>query len=753
MGGAHHDALTVSGEIIVIKHLILAAAAASFAAAAYADDMFVGVQPVADEAQGESPGVDRILFNELNSDIMLMSPGDTVSLPALGGQRLEAELDRITTYDHGMRAWVGRLEGQGLESRVIMTETNGFSFGRIQTPEGVWHVIPSFDGSGHEIMRHPENAVREGWGEDGIVPDLDEVLASAPQAAEADVHIDSPDVAVGSLGTIDIIIFYSTSFTDLWGLASGGRMQYLMALLDQGLVDSDTGMRARLAAAEPVTVDETAGNSSSLTDLKDGAGFGVAGPDQDFSAYAARRDAVGADVAVLLRRHFKDTRTGSSCGVGYVLGGGTGSVDGLAGFAMNVTSDWIDGDDTDLGNGYSFCSDYTFAHETGHNLGNAHNVEDAGASGLFAYSNGHRVDCSFTTIMAYDSVGDVDCGGADAPGPGNEAEVGYFSNPDISVCPGGVACGIDAAAAGNVGAPLDDTTETDNARSIRVEGNDIADYRSEVRALRSALLPVSRSVTNGSPATAFVSVINPAAGGVTATGCGLRLPGASASEFTYRAWDGASFTAAADTEVSISAGGTQDFVIAVESATTFEDDVTSAVSSDNDETELYIEAYCDNRRSAEYTSGLNSLFFSSSAGSVADIIALAATLPAAPGYVELPTTGTFVGVFSVAISNVGSGATITASMDTGSNTIDGIDSMTICPTDVGGACTSARSATAVFASTGGSTATFAVFVKGDGSTVDNSPRDNRVFVRFSEAGTVRGATSVAVCTEGAGGAC
>lgn len=747
----------------MIRHIILAAATASFAASAYADDMFVGVQPVPDQAQGDGPGIDRVLFDELNSDIMLMSPGETVSLPSLGGQTLEAELDRIAIYDHGMRAWVGRLEGKGLESRVIMTETNGFSFGRIQTPEGTWHVIPSFDGSGHEIMRHPDNAVNDHAVDDAIVPDLDEVLASAaahdhghdhgPHTDDAAPVFDSPDVAIGSLGTLDIIVFYSTSFTDLWGLASGGRIQYLIALLDQAMVDSDTGMRARLAAAEPVTVDETASNSSSLTDLQDGAGDGIAGPDQDFSAYLARRTAVGADVAVLLRRHFKDTRVGGSCGVGYVLGGGLGTVDPYAAFAMNVSSDWIDGDDTDLGNGYSFCSDYTMPHETGHNLGDAHNVEDQSAAGLFAYSNGHRVDCEFTTIMAYDSAGSVDCGGADAPGPGNEAEIGYFSNPDISLCPGGVACGIDASAAGNVGAPLDDTTETDNARSMRVEGHDVTEFYAEVRALRSALLPVSRSVTNGSPATAFVSVINPAAGSVTATGCGLRLPGAAPSEFTYRAWDGSSFTAAADTEVSISPGGVQDFVIAVESATTFEDDVTSAVSSDNDETELYIEAYCDNRRSAEYTSGLNSLFFSSSAGSVADIIALAATLPAAPGYVELPTTGTFVGVFSVAISNVGSGATITASMDTGSTTIDGIDSMTICPTDSGGACTSARSSTATFASTGGSTATFAVFVKGDGSTVSNSPRDNRVFVRFAEAGTVRGATSVAVCTEGAGGAC
>ena len=742
-----------------MKRFIVAAAVAMMGTTAYADDMFVGVSPRVDAAQGPDGGSLNapFEFTRLNNDIMLMSPGETVDLPALNGEPLVAELDRITTYESGMRAWVGRIEGAGIDQRVLVTELNGLSFGRIQTEDGVWNIIPSFSGGGHEIFQHPENAIREGWGQDGIsLPDADTLIEMAAQGAPQDGDVDSPDIAVGSLGTVDLVIFYSESFSDLWGIASGGRMQYLVALLDQAMVDSDTGVRARIAGTFPVTVDETASNSDSLSDLQDGAGDGVAGADQDFSSYLAMRNAVGADIAILLRRHFSSSRSGSSCGVGYVLTDGSGNLfPGFENFGLNVTSDWINGDDTDLGDGYSFCSDFTLAHETGHNMGNAHNTEDAGTGGLFDYSNGHREDCYITTIMAYDSSGDVSCGGInDAPGPGNEEEVPYFSNPDLSVC-AGRSCGIpEAEAQSVVGGPADTTTPTDVARSIRVEGANVVDFRSEVRALRSALLPVSRSVETGTPATAFVSVINPASSGVTATGCGLRLPGATTDQFTFRPWDGSSFTAAAGTEVSIPAGDTQDFVIAVTSDDAFADDVTSVVPSDNDETELFIEAYCDNLRSAEYTNGLNSLLFTASVSPVPDIIALAGTLPAAPGYVEVPTTGNMVGVFSVAISNVGAGGFVTATTDTGSNSDMAIDEIEICETDPGtGACTSPRAATASVTVLEDGTASFGVFVRGDGDVIENTPAENRVFVRFSVGGIVRGATSVAVCTDGAGGAC
>ena len=34
-------------------------------------------------------------------------------------------------------------------------------------------------------------------------------------------------------GTVDIAVFYTQSMVDLWGLALGGRIQFLVALLDQ----------------------------------------------------------------------------------------------------------------------------------------------------------------------------------------------------------------------------------------------------------------------------------------------------------------------------------------------------------------------------------------------------------------------------------------------------------------------------------------------------------------------------------------
>ncbi|WP_421785404.1 reprolysin-like metallopeptidase [Hyphobacterium sp.] len=712
----------------------------TMASLAAADDMFRGVQTL---AYSDGPAND-VRFANLSPDIMTMREGDTITLNF--GRGYVAELDRIDEQALGARTWIGRLEGGDIADRVIISELNGITFGRIATPEGVWEIVPAA-GGGHRIFRHPETAFLEPWGDDAVVPSAGSVATQfADSQPEFAADLTAEAVAVGSNGTIDIAVVHSQSMVDLWGIALGGRIQYLVALLDQALIDSDTGLRARLVHLSAVSASETASNEDTLYDLQDGAGNGIpsdnapGGAGQDFSALAGIRDAVGADLVALVRRHYRGSgavnRSGSGCGVAFVNGGQQDAITQAdAPNGVSVVSDFIDGNDTNLGNGYAFCSPLTFAHEIGHNLGFAHNREDTtDGAGVRDFAHGHRVDCEFRTIMSYGSEGSVNCPGA---GP-NEEEVPYFSNPDITLCPNGAPCGSNDA-----------QDPADNARAAREEGLNVTAFRAEVPRIRSAVLPITRSVQNGETATAFATLINPASSNSTAAGCGLRLAGSDASTFTYQTTDSSNaLTGSANTPVDIAAGASQTFVFGVTSADTFDNNtnaVGSAVPSGNDERDLFIEAFCDNRRSDEFVVGLNSLTFVSSATNVADVIALAATLNN-DGWVDIPTTGNMVGVASVAITNVGQGALITATADTAGRALE-IQTIELCGTDASGACVTARSNSVNAVLNTNTTATFAVFVRGTGNAIPSDPSTNRIFIRFNEGSLPRGATSVAVRTQ------
>jgi len=699
-----------------MRFLTGSAMALILSAGAFADDMFVGARTAASD-----DGFDVIEFDSLAPGVMRMQPGETIDLNF--GSGYEAILNRIDTQELGGQVWVGELLAEGDNRRVLLTEYNGAIFGRVNTPDGEWYILSDAVGR-HQIMRMPDNAVGMYNEHDAIVPNATAVMralaereaAEGPQTAEA--------VAVGSNGTIDIALFYSNSFSAQWGISTGGRVQYLFSILDQALIDSDTGLRARLVQLQPVAL--TTDNADQSQTLGNLSGFGPTGNGtgvtQDLSALRTTGATYGADLVGILQRCQASL---GSAGLAYVLGGNDDTINASdAAAAYSVSADWIDGEDTDLSNGFSLCGDVTFAHEIGHNLGFAHDRNNSTAgSGVRDYAHGYIVAGNYRTIMAYPS------------GQAGEQGMMVFSNPEIMTCRNNSACG---------------SATEDTARAAREESLNIVNFRAEIPRVVSAVLPVTRSVVNGAPATAFATIINPASSGSTATGCGLRLPGSTGSQFSYQTTTPANaLTGTANTPVDIPAGGSQNFLFSVTSASTFADNTPAVPGfpSANNDTQLFIEAFCTNRRSGEYTLGLNSLTFSSSAAATADVIALAATI-GNTGRVDVPTTGNQVGVFSVAVSNVGTGASITATPDLGGRTIAGVNALEICVTDPGtGACTSARAASQTVTINNNATATFGVFVRGNGTAISNDPARNRVFVRFNEGGTERGATSVAVRTQ------
>lgn len=697
-----------------MKRFVLGSAMAlALSAGAFADDMFVGTR-----AMSSDEGLDSIEFDRLAPGVMTMQPGDTIELNF--GPGYVAELDRVDVQELGGRVWVGRLEGETLNRRVLITEFNGTVFGRILTDEGDWYIITDRMGR-HQIMQMPANASLMQFENDAIIPsDSDLLEGLAERAANGDLPVDEA-LPIGANGTIDIALFYSESFAAQWGLSSGGRIQYLFSILDQALMDSDTGLRARLVQLQPVSL--TTDNASQELTLGNLSGFGANNnpPTQDLSALRATGATYGADLVGIIQRCQSSL---GSAGLAYVLGGGDDTINASdASAAYSVSADWIDGEDNDLTNGFALCGDVTFAHEIGHNMGFAHDRNNSTAgSGVRDYAHGFIVPGNYRTIMAYPS--------------GQMFETGtmYFSDPTINLCPANAACG---------------SATEDTARAAREETLNEVNFRAEIPRVVSAVLPVTRTVQNGTTATAFATIINPASSGSTASQCGLRLAGSAGGQFSYQTTTVANaLTGAVNTPVDIAAGASQNYLFTVTSATEFVDNTGTpgGFPSSNNETHLFIEAFCANRRSDEYTLGLNSLTFSSYGGAPPDVIALSATI-GNTGRVEVPTTGNMVGVFTVAVTNIGSAGSITAVPDLGGRTIPGVQALEICRTDsTTGACLAARSASVTQTLATNETATFGVFVRGTGAAIANDPRFNRVFVRFNQGALERGATSVAVRT-------
>ncbi|RPI67845.1 MAG: hypothetical protein EHM38_09260 [Geobacteraceae bacterium] len=132
-----------------------------------------------------------------------------------------------------------------------------------------------------------------------------------------------------------------------------------------------------------------------LDDLTDNLGV--------FSNIEALRTLYGADQVALLRRFVDE-----GCGLAWLL-----QQVSDARYAYSVVHDGSN-------SAYSSCSELTFVHELGHNLGCQHDRANASVPGRFSYSYGFQdPDEAFRTVMAYDCAGGC-------------PRIHYFSNPDLT---------------------------------------------------------------------------------------------------------------------------------------------------------------------------------------------------------------------------------------------------------------------------------------------------------------------------------
>jgi YVTN family beta-propeller protein len=253
-------------------------------------------------------------------------------------------------------------------------------------------------------------------------------------------------------------------------------------------------------------------------------------------------------------------------------------------------------------------------------------------------------------------------------------------------------------------------------------------------ALLSAVLPDSRSVEIGRPATIFATLSNATSGALDNCQIGLTSAAPAGLSLTYQTTDPATnaLTGHPDTPVAIAAAAAQSFLLTFTSDAAF------------DQPGLPLAYRCDAVAEANSTLGLNTVDLLFSQTLVPDLIALAAT--ATPGVLTVPFIAPGPASFAVATANVGAAGTLTVTADTGSAALP-LD-VAICRSNPKtAACLSPAATTISVDFAAGETASFSCFVTAT-AAIPFDPAQSRLFIRFEDGGGIaHGSTSVAVETD------
>ena len=381
-------------------------------------------------------------------------------LPTPGGGRIYAKYERHIVHAGGIWTWVGTVDTVNGTQQVVLTFGEGGVFGlipqasgyplRIVTSQGETSVVET---SAAAMARSTQTLRLRSQRDYAIPPRI------APKGgqnslmirAAADAAVKQAAASPGPV-TIDVMVAYSTGFENMLGSRSLAltRIQNLVDITNQAYITSGVNQRIRLVYTTEVSYPDNTSNQSALDDITgiDENGNPVSVP-AALANIASLRTQYGADLVVMMRRY--DNSTQGDCGVGWLIGGGQTTIVPSESnvYGYSVVSDGKDG-------GY-YCLDTTFAHELGHNMGDAHDRANATSPGAYSYSYGYVGNGTngFSTIMAY--------------GTDTQTPLAVFSNPNISTCQN-TPCGVADSS----------SSSADNAHSMNNTAAQIAAFQPTV---------------------------------------------------------------------------------------------------------------------------------------------------------------------------------------------------------------------------------------------------------------------------------
>ncbi|UHQ22672.1 FG-GAP-like repeat-containing protein [Lysobacter sp. 5GHs7-4] len=345
------------------------------------------------------------------------TPGRSLSLTAPDGRPVRLTYQRHEESPDGNWTWIGQTaEG----AQAVITFGEKAVFGRIEQRTGTALRITTFGGRGWLAVADPsklfDGRLHVSSESDAlIVPQLDQAASAA-----AIEPLAKPN------GVVDLALGYTDGLAVRYGGDSqvNTRLSHLVALTNQAFRSSGIYHRLRLVHSMRVAYTDANANAAALGELSGQACSASSCESRPvptgLQPLRDAREIYGADLVSLVRPLSLPQQ--ASCGTAWIIrppqeGMPLNSADEK--FGYSVIGDGVDFDES-VGK-TAHCPEETLAHEIGHNLGQAHNVEDIpiGGWGAHYYSQGYREDEAdgFYTIMAIPKAGS------------SQFSVPYFSNP------------------------------------------------------------------------------------------------------------------------------------------------------------------------------------------------------------------------------------------------------------------------------------------------------------------------------------
>lgn len=390
------------------------------------------------------------------------APGKSIELPMPSGGKMRINYVRHEEGLDGNWSWVGKT-ADGLDAVITFGESA--VFGRIAQRDTEALRLTMSAGRSWLVESDPSKMLDGNLGRDSDESDVliprSVVTAASLRKRSAAAMTAASDEAASPANTVDVVLGYTNGLVTKYGSVANAntRLANLVAITNQGYVNSLVNPRIRLVRTVQVAYTDTNSNETALEAVTGytctTTGCTTQTVPTELVPLRTARDTYGGDLVSLVRPFQAPQHQG--CGIAWLLGGGGFTIDNTdAPFGYSVISD---GTDVDEGDGRTyFCREETLSHELGHNMGQQHNIEDAGTppdTGTHSYSYGYReaTTTGFYTVMAYRLANS------------SQFSINYFGNPSVNYADTGRPTG---------------TATADNVRSLNIAMPLVVQFRTAV---------------------------------------------------------------------------------------------------------------------------------------------------------------------------------------------------------------------------------------------------------------------------------